>query len=210
MSVEKEQNEQIAESKENEILSEDINLPESYLGLAEHNNSHYFLTPMFNIKGVLKYRKNYINSYIGDMGRRTELDSPLYCLFKFKELEGDYDRVSEYFTTLPQYAFSYYAGTNDKENLVMYVLKASDIDKQDYKNVVEGKYSYVSTRYRATYRKFGFSPNTVQFLEDITLKKPAFKNTMEKFLNVKLDDKAELWNKFEPHREIFRYKYLSK
>lgn len=186
------------------VTEEVISLPESYLGLEYHNNSHYFLTPLFGVNYVLK-NKNYVNSYIEDAGRKSVIECPLYCLFKFKTFE-EANKTNTYFEAHPNFGFSYYAGRNNDDNLIMYTLiLKNEAEIKDYKHIVNGRYSFTSESYKEKCKKFGFFKSTLEFVEGVTTKSPKFKENMEEYLNVKLDNKAELWNIFEPKREVFRY-----
>lgn len=193
------------EENTEQILDESINLPISRLLLSEtpHNNSHYFLCPLFEVKAILKF-KEYLNSYIEDGGRKSEIDSPLYCLFKFKNI-NDSEVVNKYFFSHPCFAFSYYAGKNGEDSLVMYVLKAKEDMKKDYAHIINGRYSFVSEEYKNKYKSFGFTYPIVKFIDDVVNKDEKHKTKMEGFLNIQIPDKSEVWNIFEPEREIFRY-----
>lgn len=186
-----------------ETIDEPIGLPESYLGLSHHNNTHYFLCPLFGVNKVLKY-KEYLNSYIDDAGRKSVIDCPLYCLFKFNNMD-DSEAITNYFSLLPNYVFSYYAGKSNGEDLVMYALRANEEDKKDYKHIINGRYSHTSEAYKQKYKDFGFIKSTLTFVDAIVNKSPKFKKDMESYLGEEIDEKSELWNIFEPKREVFRY-----
>ena len=191
----------------NELLEEVIDLPKSELGLKNHNNTHYFLCPLFGVKEVMKYKRYYVNSYIGDDGRESHVSSPLYCLFKYKDMNLPIvEEIEKAFQANPRYAFCYYAGSAGGEELVMYVLRAKAEEEVDYKHIINGRYSRVSKECNEKYRKFGFIAPTVHFINCITSKNSKFKTQMEEFLDVEFTDESELWNIFEEEREIFRYK----
>ncbi len=189
-----------------EILFEDIPVIPSRFGMGKHNNSHYFLLPLFGLAGLVNHKNNYISSYIMDDKRDCFIEDPLFIVFGFKEFDSDeHNKANNYFNNIENFKFSYYAGNNDNRNLVVYVMKTPSYFTSTYKHIVKGEYSKVCNRYRSAYRRFPFSPTTIANMEAITLKQEWYKKKMEEDLGITIGPNDELWNTFEPQRETFRY-----
>lgn len=187
-----------------DVLQESIKLPESLFGMDRFNNSHFFLGPLFDIKSATKHKHNYVGCYIGDRLREHSVERPLFCLCKFATLDGDeYSTLSKYFLNHKNFKFNYYAGMNNGYNLIMFVLTASDDISSDYDKLVNGKYSQVSTEYRKRIGSYPFQFNTRRRLCAIIMQEDWHRTEMEDSLGMRLD--GELWGRFEPARETFRY-----
>lgn len=190
-------------------------MPLSNLGLDHHNNSHYFLLPLFGLDKFPTIKKYYVNTYIGDKGRKIFVENSICMLFAFEQLiSEDFERVDNYLGNNPNFRFSYHAGSNDGKDLVMFVLKCPSKNVDDYTKIIAGKYSQTSTDYRQSYREFPYqalnapgkvhrdNQGIVDFIDGITFQKPSFRKVMEDFLGCKIS--GELWNVFETEREVFR------
>lgn len=180
-------------------------MPESAFGMGGFNNSHYFLLPLFDLKVVSSslFRNNYVGTYIQDAGRICHIENPLFVVFRFRTLDSQvYRAISDYFASLPEYKFSYYAGHNDG-SLITFVLKAKEEDVECYKQIVSGKYSHTPAWYVNRCRTFPFPPSTRKRLQGICLKEDWHKEELEEILDVRLE--GELWNEFEDQREVYRY-----
>lgn len=187
-----------------EVLYEDVTIPTSAFGMGEYNNSHYFLLPLFKLRGMILYRNNYVGSYIGDHGRICNIENSLHLLFRFEDFKTSaYDKVTNFFESRPDYKFSYYAGHNEN-NLVVYVLKASNEDTDCYKTIVNGDYSQVPNWYIDRCSSYPHTIDVKKRIQGICRKEDWHKAEMEKVLNVTLED-SELWSPFEAEREIYRY-----
>jgi len=192
-----------------DILYEDVELPRSAFGMGQYNNSHYFLLPLFRLRGMLAFSNEYIGSYIDDSGRICNIDDRIHIVFKFENFTtSKYQRVNSYFEERKDYKFSYYAGSNNG-NLVCYVLKADKEDSDCYKSIVNGEYSKVPNWYIDRASNFPFSIDVRKRLQGICRKEEWHRNEIEALLDVDLGN-VEQWSAFEPHMEIFRYNVKKK
>lgn len=193
----------------------DISLPLSSLGLDSHNNSHYFLLPFLDLPEFPSINGSYVNTYIGDRGRVVEIEGCIYMLFQFPDFDCNaYHLVQKTMLKCPQFKFSYYAGISKGKNLVMYVMKVDESNRELFDLAVAGKYSQLGNDYmmmveRFPYRNYNkkgmssLNKPICDFLKKIINKDPSFKETMEEYLGCKIH--GELWNTFEDFREVFRH-----
>lgn len=189
-----------------DILWEDVNTERGLFTMGSYNNSHYFLLPLFGLDKLVRYKDNYLGSYIGDRGRECYIENSLFILFGFDELDsGEFERVNKYMQDHPGFKFSYFAGMNKGKNLICYVLKASIADNENYDHITNGRYSYTNRSYRDRYMNFPFVNEVKELLDCICTKDRWYKSKIESELGIVLDYRKELWSFFEPEREILRY-----
>lgn len=190
----------------NKVLWEDMDRNSNLFSMGKYNNSHYFLLPLFGLHDLIFFKENYIGTYINDHGRTCYIDCPLFVAFAFDDLESDeFKKVDKYFSDINGFCFSYFFGTNNDDNVIVYVLKADSRIKRDYNNIIEGRYSYVSQRCRDLYKSFPFKQDVLDLLDCITLRDRWYKLQIEQYLDIKLDHVKELWSYFDPKNEILRY-----
>lgn len=189
-----------------EILWEDVSNSNSEFVMGHYNNSHYFLLPLFGLNDLVQFKNNYIGSYIADNARKMHIEKPLILVFSFNSYYGDdCNNVTAYFKELDSYCFSYVVGMKDRKNIVAFVLRATSNIKKDYDHIVEGRYSYVSSRTRDLYKSFPFTKDVRKLLECITLQTRWYKSTSLPYIGETMPYVSELWSYFEEEKEILRY-----
>lgn len=201
--------------KQNEINIEEV-LQESktepgVFTLGMYNNSHYFLLPLFGLQNLGKYISNYYGTFVGDSERKCFLDSPLFVVFSFDDLESkEVLDVSVYMASVEGYKFSYFGGMQNGKNLIVYVFLCKNKLKKDYKSIIEGRYSEISEEVRFLYSTFPFSKEVRFNIKSIIEKNKDLKEKISKELNVDIKDTQEIWTVFDPMLEVFRYNATSK
>ena len=187
-----------------DILFENVEVPMGSFDMKNHNNSHYFLLPLFKIRSIISHEKNYINSYIGDADRTLQIKNPLHVLFRVEDFKSSlFEKININIVNTEGYKFSYYAGHNNG-NLICYVFSRPEEETQCYEDIINGNYSKVPNWYIDRVTRFPFPIDVKRRIQGICRKEGWHKKEMETILDVKIGD-VELWNKFEPHREIFRH-----
>jgi hypothetical protein len=182
-----------------EVLKVNLTLPESSLGLEHQNNTFHFLLPIFKIQNIYGYPE-YRGIYYKDKERNSTLDNCIYILLA--ESDNNKSLLAE-LKANDNFKYLYYAGYNNKD-LICCVLQCDKEFIEDYNKLVEGKYSKVSNAYIELLKKYTFNKSNLDKLLGICQKNEEFKKTLEEMLDLNLDNQ-ELWIKFEPEREIFKF-----
>lgn len=143
------------------------------------------------------------NAYIRDINHETDLEYPLFLLFSppemaiFNEfLEGEY----EYGQLKEDYDYP--------NNQVVLVYDFPESYKNDYKLIIEGKYSQVSEKYKKlfpeTYKEGGLVHNTLTF--HVFNKTKKLREEKEKALELEPGflEGQELWELFNIEKETLK------
>jgi hypothetical protein len=163
------------------------------------------LVPSTEILTNSKLIKNlgFINAFTSDKYHENDLECPLYLLFQYKDdsqriLLNDFIQ-GEYEVGLLIQDYDY------PEEHVVLLYTYPDIFKEDYKRIIEGKYSKVSMGFRTlfpeTYKEYGKTKKTLT--NHVFNRTPEFQKEREEDLALDpgfLDD-VELWEPFDEKRE---------
>jgi hypothetical protein len=182
-----------------EILKVNLTLPESSLGLEHQNNTFHFLLPMFKIHNIYGYPE-YRGIYYKDKERKSSLENCIYILIA--ESDNNKSLLAE-LKAHNNFKYTYYAGYNNKD-LICCVLQCDEQFIEDYDKLIDGRYSEVSNTYIEVLKKYTYNKTNLDKLLKICQKDKEFKEIMEEMLDINLDNQ-ELWIKFEPEREIFKF-----
>ena len=175
------------------------------------HSTRYTLTTSFLIAaaGILFYmisNFNFINAYVDDYQyERAENDDipDIFLIFDASDIQK-ITNVEKKLSQLPNFLDSYDTDCNK------YVVRLALLDEWKHvkPQLMSSKYSSIDRTYVTKF----FNPGR---LEAGTYKKSInwqiltadneLKLEIEKSFNVKLDEGAEVWDKFQPTKEIFRY-----
>lgn len=153
------------------------------------NKSYYFLLPLFR----LRYYKNIINTYLGDIREDEAFDDKLYILSS----EEDY-----YLSNNDNYVKHY----NVPEG-IMYVLNVPDKFINEYNNFLLGKYSKFSNDTKKILCdhacRNSIKKNYETQMYSILYRTDKRKKEIEESLDVKLPEDAEYASIFNEKAEIY-------
>jgi hypothetical protein len=187
----------------NKKLYVDLNLKNNTIGLNKFNNTYYFLSPIFDIPYINNF-KEFVGIYQKDALRKSMLEHCVYVLVRYSNLNNiQFFKIDKYLKENKHFKYTYYAGYNEGD-IVCYVMQCNNEFLEDYIKLVEGNYSKVSELYKRKVTLCNFTIAEKITIISIVNKKEDFKEKLEELLSVKLEN-MELWSKFEPEKEIFRY-----
>ena len=171
--------------------------------------STLFLTPVFDVYQVLidNVSGRLVNCYIDDMYLPHDYKRPMFMLIRSK-LDGTYDKIHSILSKNSNFVYSYVAGKNDEQLLLMYVFTCPKAYEKDYDKIMAGEYSKTSDKYKGMFNKsVPTSDGTYKesAVYGILYKTNTLKKKVETFLDEKLSKEQEYFGTFVPDYEIFRY-----
>lgn len=156
------------------------------------NKTSIFLTPMLNkSRNQLKIDSYFINSYISDCHQ--------YLCLLYRYTGTNLYKTFEENMIKDKLCVKHIE--HDKYH-VMYLFKIPDEFKSDIEHFLEGNYSKFSKELKNLILKF-YNGEKNSTIVQIINKSPSLKKIIEKDLNVKLEDNAELASKPILQREIY-------
>jgi hypothetical protein len=163
-----------------------------------------FMVPTLQIpKNCLK-DNGFINAYSNDSTKEEQYKDCIYILFKppnldkFREfLESEYERTTN---IIEDYDY--------EKGYVVVVYKLNEKFKKDFELIKRGKYSKTSIEYQNIFPKVVKILNNGLHKDELSLQIRIFKKTTdlvefwEDKLGVSFDEEQEVWEGFEPDKEI--------
>ena len=168
------------------------------LSVAEKTKSTLFALPMLGGERRLFFYDNLlINCFIGVPDHEG-------CIALLYRWSGD-PLFLKFENALKQFR-NYLDSYDVSETFIMFVFDVPTKHIKNYKSFITGKYSKFSSDYKTQILKFhGMDINSQ--LAQIVYKNEKRKKRLEHTLNVKLDDKAELYSILNKNQEIFDPNY---
>lgn len=160
-----------------------------------------FILPFLGETRVyFRWNLEYINAFIGVEGEDTS-NQYVYVLYKFSGSQPFTD-----FESKLKEREDFIEATDPDAYTVMYKFKLPEERRADISRILEGKYSEVSEVGKKMIMEF-HKCTKEQPIGQILHKCPARRKQMEKDLGVEIPVTNELYQKFEPEKEIYLTQY---
>lgn len=184
----------------------------------QYTKTHFFIYPCLGLEDAhndfkIRSSKRYLNSFIGHFQKPSLGPNKLYVLYKLKTENysvNNYDlnfvkELSEFHNFL----FSYSLGKMEEDEnyeLLMVVFKIPEIFLADINFIKRGLFSKTSDNYKNHCLKYyeKHNPNLYNSIAQILHRSKNLKTEIEKMLNVKLENDAELFDRFDLNFEKYK------
>ena len=172
------------------------------------NKSTRFMLPSINLtneKTKLKMLEYYgfVNCYIGHKQTNFHAPNHLYLVFNpTKEALKSFHSFYAIYRTYPNYVQDYILDYN----LIVLVFKVKDKWRSSYEAFKKSNFSGMGKEYSELFKHLDIQSGKVTVLQQnlVITKHKEYKEYLEKELDVKIDDKAELMDQLD-FREYFDY-----
>lgn len=161
-----------------------------------------FLMPVIGLQRITVDKYGFINAYIRDKNK-PEYEGNIHVLFKPESKEQILNfALSEAVRT------DLLISTYDYSNIYyVFVYRLEKKWEEDYKKIIEGKYSQLSKEYKelipdkikVNNGKYFRFVRSLQY--DILERAEAWRNALENEIGVTIDPNSELWNKWNDEKE---------
>lgn len=175
----------------------------------EKNKTTLFMLPALDFTNgkistqVLKHF-GFVNCYIDHTDTYNKVPDCLYMVFNpDKEVMKDFSKFFELYKTYSNFIDDYPV---DK-NLIVVIFKIKNKWKASYEEFKKSNYSKMSLEYAELFKRPDRHTGKVNVATEyfIIYKHKSYKEFLEKFLDVQIEDSAELMDRLNYDKEIFNY-----
>lgn len=164
-----------------------------------------FIVPTLGIEKATLNDNGFINGYLDDFNYDLDYEDVVYLLFKPEDLDSFKLFLEEIYKNNKLVIEDY---NNEKDEIIV-IFKLKEEFKEDYQNILTGKYSLTSEEFRNNFPKTvivdGIQKKSLQTM--IFDKDPKLARYWSNFLGSELvvDHNLELWPGLELKKEVLNY-----
>jgi hypothetical protein len=167
-----------------------------------YTNTSLFVLPMIGIP-IIKLGKYFVNCFVKDQDYATDVDRPLFLLFKFnyknKDEELHCKNIHELLINREEFITFYYAGNVENSKSVIYLFSIDEEFTSDYNMFLDGKYSKFRPEYKERFPKYITDSKTGRqqrtIMSEIINKSSTLRKYWSDKIGVNLDEEQEVWSR---------------